>query len=69
MNIKRVKYKMCENDNWKVGYMVARYEGENTTLLDYNFKYVPKITSDGEEYIAYDFEDDLDKFFNITIPL
>ena len=50
MNIKRVKYKMSPDDNWDIGYVIGEYEGQNETLLDTKFRYVPKI-KDGEKRI------------------
>ena len=32
MNIKRVKYKMSANDDWKVGYVIGLYDGQNKML-------------------------------------
>lgn len=69
MNIKRVKYKMSENDNWKIGYVIGNYEGQNETLLDKDFRYVPKISYYEKEYLAYDFKDDDEKQLNITISV
>lgn len=68
MNIKRVKYKMSENDNWKIGYVIGNYDGQNETLLDKDFRYVPKIQHNGKEYLVYNMIDDV-KQLNITIPI
>lgn len=69
MNIKRVKYKISEDDNWRVGYVIGSYDGQNETLLDKDFRCVPKITYKEKEYLMYDMKDDLDKELNITIPI
>ena len=69
MNIKRVKYKMTPNDDWKVGYVIGSYEGQNETLLDDKFVYVPKLTYEGREYLAYDIKDDIVKQLNITLTI
>ena len=69
MNIKRVKYKMSPNDDWKVGYVIGSYEGQNETLLDDKFVYVPKLTYEGREYLAYDIKDDIVKQLNITLTI
>lgn len=69
MNIKRVKYRMSKDDDIKIGYIIGKHDGDNTTLLDKNFKAVPKIQKDNKEYIAYDFIEDIDKQLNITVPV
>ena len=69
MNIKRVKYKMTPNDDWKVGYVIGSYEGQNETLLDDKFVYVPKLTYEGREYLVYDMKDDIVKQLNITLTI
>jgi hypothetical protein len=69
VNIKRVKYKMQENDNWKIGYVIGKYDGENKTLLNENFEFVPKIIDSEKEFIVYNMKDDLDKHLNISIPI
>ena len=69
MNIKRVKYKMTPNDDWKVGYVIGSYEGQNETLLDDKFVYVPKLTYEGRKYLAYDIKDDIVKQLNITLTI
>lgn len=69
MNIKRVKYKMSKEDEWKVGYVIGNYDGQNETLLDEDFKYVPKITENNKSYLVYDMKDDVCKQLNITIPM
>lgn len=69
MNIKRVKYKMNENDKWEIGYVIGKYDGQNETLLDSEFKYVPKITENDKEYLVYDLKDDVCTCMNITIPM
>lgn len=69
MNIKRVKYKMSSDDTWHTGYVIGAYEGQNETLLDAKFRYVPKIKQDGKEYLVYDYEDDLDNPMNITVNI
>ena len=69
MNIKRVKYKMAANENWKVGYVIGAYDGQNETLLDDKFVYVPKLTYEGREYLAYDIKDDIVKQLNITLTI
>ena len=70
MNIKRVKYRMSKDDKTKMGYVIGEFDGFGKTLLDENFNYVPKIREeDGEEYLAYDMEDDLDKRLNIAIDI
>ena len=69
MNIKRVKYKMSKEDDWEIGYVIGEYDGQNKTLLDCNFEYVPKINDNGKEYLVYDLIDDFDKCLNISIPM
>ena len=69
MNIKRVKYKMTPNDDWKVGYVIGSYEGQNETLLDDKFVYVPKLSYEGKEYLVYDMKDDIVKQLNITLTI
>ena len=69
MNIKRVKYKMVANEEWKIGYVIGTYDGQNETLLDDKFRYVPKIIYEGEEYLAYDMKDDIGKQLNITLSI
>ena len=69
MNIKRVKYKMSPNDDWKVGYVIGSYEGQNETLLDDKFVYVPKLSYEGKEYLVYDMKDDIVKQLNITLTI
>ena len=69
MNIKRVKYKMSPNDDWKVGYVIGSYEGQNETLLDDKFVYVPKLSYEGKEYLVYDIKDDMEKQLNITLTI
>lgn len=69
MNIKRVKYKMRETDEWKVGYVVGAYDGANTTLLDENYEAVPKLFSNGEKFTAWSIVDDTKTPLNITIPV
>lgn len=60
---------MSKDDEWKVGYVIGNYDGQNETLLDKDFRYVPKITYREKEYLMYDMKDDLDKELNITIPI
>lgn len=69
MNIKRVKYKMKKEDDWSVGYIIGKYDGQLETLLDSDFKYVPKIIEDGKEYLLYDFKNDMEKQLNITLTI
>lgn len=69
MNIKRVKYKMNKEDEWSVGYVIGKYDGQFETLLDSDFKYVPKIIEDGKEYLLYDLKEDICKCVNITLPI
>ena len=69
MNIKRVKYKMAINENWKIGYVIGTYDGQNETLIDEKFAYVPKISYEGKEYLAYDMKDDMEKQLNITLEI
>ena len=69
MNIKRVKYKMTPNDDWKVGYVIGSYEGQNETLLDDKFVYVPKLSYEGKEYLVYDIKDDMERQLNITLTI
>lgn len=69
MNIKRVKYKMSETDSWNVGYVIGSYDGQNETLLDKFYRYVPRIDEDGNKYIAYDIKDDIEKQLNITVAI
>ena len=69
MNIKRVKYKMTPYDDWKVGYVIGSYDGQNETLIDEEFKYVPKISFEGKEYLVYDMKDDMEKQLNITLEI
>ena len=69
MNIKRVKYKMTPNDDWKVGYVIGSYEGQNETLLDDKFVYVPKLSYEGKEYLVYDMKDDIERQLNITLTI
>ncbi len=58
---------MAVNEEWKTGYIIGEFEGQNKTLLDAKFEYVPKIHQEGKEYIAYDFDYDYEKQLNITI--
>lgn len=69
MNIRRVKYKMNPNEDWKIGYVIGEYEGQNKTLIDDNFEYVPKILDEDREFLVWDFKDDIEKQLNITIPI
>lgn len=69
MNIKRVKYKMKKEDDWSVGYIIGKYDGQLETLLDSDFKYVPKIIEDGKEYLLYDLKEDIEKELNITLTI
>lgn len=69
MNIKRVKYKMNREDDWSVGYVIGKYNGKFETLLDSDFKYVPKIIEDGKEYLVYDLKEDICKCVNITLSI
>ena len=69
MNIKRVKYKMAANENWKVGYVIGAYDGQNETLLNDKFEYVRKIVFEGKEYLVYDIKDDIETLLNITLPI
>ena len=69
MNIKRVKYKMAANEDWKIGYIIVSYDRQNETLIDEKFVYVPKISYKGEEYLAYDMKDDIEKQLNITLTI
>ena len=69
MNIKRVKYKMTPYDNWKVGYVIGAYDGQNETLLNDKFEYVPKIVFEGKEYLVYDIKDDMERQLNITLTI
>lgn len=69
MNIKRVKYKMNSEDKWNIGYVIGSYDGQNETLLDDEFKYVPKIVCEGKEYLAYDIKDDIERKLNITLTI
>ena len=69
MNIKRVKYKMSKEDSWKIGYIIGEYDGQNKTLLNHKFEYVPKIIKGDKEYLLYDFEEDYEQLLNITIPI
>lgn len=69
MNIKRVKYKMKKEDDWSVGYIIGKYDGQLETLLDSDFKYVPKIIEDGKEYLLYDLKEDIEKQLNITLTI
>lgn len=69
MNIKRVKYKMNKEDDWSVGYVIGKYDWQLETLLDSDFKYVPKIIEDGKEYLVYDLENDMEKQLNITLTI
>lgn len=69
MNIKRVKYKMNKKDNWKIGYIMGEYDGQNKILLDENLNYIPKIIDNNKEFTAYDIKDDFDKRLNIIIPI
>ena len=69
MNIKRVKYKMTRYDNWKVGYVIGAYDGQNETLLNDKFEYVPKLSYEGKEYLVYDIKDDMERQLNITLTI
>ena len=69
MNIKRVKYKMAANENWKVGYVIGAYDGQNETLLNDKFEYVPKLSYEGKEYLVYDIKDDMERQLNITLTI
>lgn len=69
MNIKRVKYKMKKEDDWSVGYIIGKYDWQLETLLDSDFKYVPKIIEDGKEYLVYDLKNDKEKELNITLTI
>ena len=69
MNIKRVKYKMAASDDWKVGYVIGAYDGQNETLLNDKFEYVPKIVFEGKEYLVYDMKDDIERQLNITLTI
>lgn len=69
MNIKRVKYIMSEKESYKIGYMIGEYDGQNKTLLDENFNYVPKITEGDKEFTVYDSRNDWENQLNITIPI
>ena len=69
MNIKRVKYKMTRYDDWKVGYVIGLYDGQNKTLLNDKFEYVPKISYEGKEYLVYDMKDDMERQLNITLTI
>ena len=69
MNIKRILYKMNKTDDFKVGYLIGKYDGDNRTLLDENLNVVSKITYEGKEYTVYDMKVDLNKRFNIDIDL
>ena len=69
MNIKRVKYKMTPNDDWKVGYVIGAYDGQNETLLNDKFEYVPKLSYEGKEYLVYDIKDDMERQLNITLTI
>ncbi len=66
MNIRRVKYTMKKNGEVKIGYVVGKHDGDNRTLLDENFNYVPKI--DGQ-WICYSLRTDFDSYLNLTVPL
>ena len=68
MNIKRVKYKMSEEDSWEIGYIIGEYDGQSKTLLNSNFEYVPKIVDGNKEFLLYDFKEDYECILNITIP-
>lgn len=69
MNIKRVKYKMSSDDSWNVGYIIGSYDGQNETLIDDKFKYIPRVSHEGKEYLAYDIKDDIEKRLNITLTM
>ena len=69
MNIKRVKYKMYKDDDWKTGYMIGKWNGSNDTLLDKNLRPVDKITKGDEIYTCYNCYDDDDYPLNIDIPI
>lgn len=69
MNIKRVKYKMRPDDDWKVGYVIGSYDGQNKTLIDDKFEYVPKLSYEGKEYLVYDIKDDTERELNITLTI
>ena len=69
MNIKRVKYKMTRYDNWKVGYVIGAHDGQNETLLNDKFEYVPKLSYEGKEYLVYDIKDDMERQLNITLTI
>ena len=42
---------------------------KNETLIDEEFKYVPKISFEGKEYLVYDMKDDIVKQLNITLTI
>ena len=44
-------------------------DGQNETLIDDEFKYVPKIVHEGKEYLVYDIKDDTEKQLNITLTV
>lgn len=70
MNFKRVLYQMEQGGEWKIGYMIGEYDGQNKTLLDENLNYVEKIRAkDGKKFSVYDCKDDLKRQLNITITL
>lgn len=52
MNFKRVLYQMEQGGEWKIGYMIGEYDGQNKTLLDENLNYVEKIRAkDGKNFL------------------
>lgn len=69
MNIKRVKYKMDPNEDWKIGYVIGKYEGQNQTLLNDKFEYVPKMVDEDNQFLAWYIKDDIEKQLNITISI
>lgn len=69
MNIKRVKYQMSEDGKWEIGYIIGSYDGDNKTLLDEDFNYVPKLNMDGKEFVVYDLKTDWGTPLNLTIPI
>lgn len=68
MYIAKVKYKMFKNDEWKLGYVIGEREDEEVTLLDEEYKYVPKVTIDDKEFLAYDIIKDVKNPLTISIP-
>lgn len=69
MNIKRVKYKLNENDDWSIGYTIGEYDGQNKVLLNDKFEYVPRIIEKDKSFVAYDIQDDLEKRINLTLDI